>query len=148
MSNVQGQRSPRWAFMQRMTIPCENGLDYLTRLRLVQTPWFGVYLHDLYEPDGDRDPHDHPWNFTSIILRGYYTEVVYPAPNVSLEIGRYTRTWRMFSRHKMTTDMAHRIFFVAPKTKSLILVGKRSRNWGFFTDNGWVSWQEYEETKR
>lgn len=140
---VEGKRSPKWAFMQRMTIPCEDGTEYLTRLRVVQTPWFGVYLHDLKAPDKEA-PHDHPWDFYSIILRGYYTETVWPVPNVSMDIDKYTRTWRMFSWHKMEKEWAHRIWFVAPGTKSLILVGKRSRNWGFFEDGQWIPWQEYE----
>ena len=34
MTKVQGKRSPRWAFMQRMTIPCKDGTEYLIRLRI------------------------------------------------------------------------------------------------------------------
>ncbi len=59
MIKVVGKRSPRWAIWARMTIPCKDGLLYLTRLRVVATPWFGVYVHDIHEDDGDRDPHDH-----------------------------------------------------------------------------------------
>lgn len=147
MKSVTGQRSPRWALMARMTIPCENGLKYLTRLRIVQTPWFGVYLHDLYEPDSDSDPHDHPWDFTSFIVKGSYLEVVYPAPHVTLEIN-YKRHWHQFSHHRMLREQAHRILKVEPGTKSLIFVGRRSRNWGFFTEMGWMSWQDYEAAKR
>lgn len=143
---ITGQRSPRWAFMQRMTIPCENGLNYLTRLRVIQTPWFGVYLHDLYEPDSDRDPHDHPWDFTSFIVKGGYLEKVWPIPHILMDVS-YKRRWNKYSWHKMTRDMAHRITSVDPGTRSLIFVGKRTRNWGFFTEDGWMSWQDYEKAK-
>lgn len=142
---VTGQRSPRWALMKRMTIPCHDGLVYLARLRIVQTPWFGVYLHDIFEPDGDRDPHDHPWNFTSIVLRGGYTEVIHPVPHVDLRLNRYYRTWKRWSWHKMSTDQAHRICDLEPGTKTLILCGRRSRTWGFFTDEGWMEWSAYEK---
>jgi hypothetical protein len=37
-AKVRGQRSPRWALWQRMTIPCKDGTDYLVRLRIMQTP--------------------------------------------------------------------------------------------------------------
>lgn len=144
MTRVAGKRSPRWAFMQRMTIPCEDGTDYLTRLRIVQTPWFGVYLHDLMGPDKD-DPHDHPWDFYSFIVKGAYTETVHPAPAVDLSIGKYTRTWRQFSWHRMDRYWAHRIWYVAPGTKSLIFVGKRSRTWGFYKDGEWIPWETYED---
>jgi hypothetical protein len=60
--------------------PVQGRADYLVRLRIVQTPWFGIYLHDIHEDDGDRDPHNHPWSFLSFVLRGYYTERVYPDP--------------------------------------------------------------------
>jgi hypothetical protein len=155
-AKVQGKRSPRWAIWQRMTIPCKDGLTYLVRLRVLQTPWFGIYLHDIHEDDGDRDPHNHPWSFLSVVLRGYYTERVYPDP-----LGRrqdYTlKTHRRLSVHRMGRESAHRIVDAAPGLKTLILTGPRKATWGFFRevvkhdiDHGYdvvgefVDWQDYE----
>lgn len=146
LNKVVGQRSPRWAFWQRMTIPCQDGLVYLVRLRIVQTPWFSVYLHDIHEPDGDRDPHNHPWSFISVILRGHYTERFHPFPEKL--IGRnvfYDQTWRRFSVHRMGRDTAHRIVEAAPGLKTLIITGPRRGGWGFFTPDGYVPWQEYKD---
>lgn len=143
-SGAQGQRSPRWALWARLVIPCENGLVYLARLRIIQTPWFGVYLHDIYEPDADRDPHNHPWSFISIVLRGSYVENVYPEP-----LENSSRSWavrkehKRFSIHAMGRKSAHRITYAAPGLKTLILVGPRRSNWGFFTEDGYLTWQEY-----
>lgn len=134
--------------MSKMKIPCHDGLVYLARLRIIQTPWFGVYWHNIYQPDGDRHPHDHPWNFSSFIVRGGYTEVVHPLPWLDLKMNRYTRRWERFTWHKMTTDQAHRIISLDPGTISLIFVGKRSRNWGFFTEDGWMTWQDYEKAMK
>lgn len=149
MTQVQGKRSPRWAIWKRMCIPCRNkegeAVPYLARLRIVQTPWFGVYLHDIYEPDGDRHPHDHPWTFWSFILRGEYTESYYPAPRRSPYFSN-SQHWSRFSLHKMSRDAAHRIVDAAPGLKTLIITGPRKGDWGFFTESGWVSWQEYERT--
>jgi len=64
---MSGKRSPRWAFMQGFQV-AQNGRPYLDRLRVLQTPWFSVLLHRIHEPDLDRDPHDHPWPFVSLIL--------------------------------------------------------------------------------
>lgn len=130
--------------MQKMVIPCEDGTEYLTRLRILQTPWFGVYLHDLSGVDKE-PPHDHPWDFYSFILKGEYSEQVHPAPFVHLDIGKYRRTWKPLSWHKMEKEWAHRIFYVAPGTKSLIFVGKRTREWGFHVDGQWQPWHEFEE---
>lgn len=139
---VSGQRSPRWALWARMTIPCENGLIYLARLRVIQTPWFGIYVHDIYEPDADRDPHNHPWSFISIVLRGEYAEALHPDAN-DLDTKRL-KVYKRWSAHRMNRTAAHRIIWAAPGLKTLILVGPRRSNWGFFTDAGYQPWQQYE----
>lgn len=66
----------RWALGKRHDIPdlADPQATYLTRWRLVQTPWFGVYLHAIRLPDTDRHLHDHPWDFASVVLAGGYTE--------------------------------------------------------------------------
>jgi hypothetical protein len=127
-----------------MTIPCQDGLVYLVRLRIIQTPWFGVYLHDIYEPDADREPHNHPWPFLSFILRGFYTERFYPQPYADLEEWR-DRTWKRFTWHRMDRDSAHRIVEAAPGLKTLIICGRRhASGWGFYTDDGYVPWHEHK----
>lgn len=142
---VLGQRSPRWALWSRMSIPCENGLVYLARLRIIQTPWFGVYIHDIYEPDADRDPHNHPWSFISIVLRGHYVERLHPRPAGFSHHEYIEQRWRRFSAHRMGRRSAHRIIEAAPGLKTLILVGPRRSSWGFFTPSRFVPWQEYEK---
>jgi hypothetical protein len=147
MSKVKGKRSPRWALNERMVIPCEDGSDYLIRRRLIQTPLFGVYVHQLLGPDKE-DPHDHPWSFVSVVLRGGYTEDFYPFPHLAAArvVPFFRRQeWRRGSAHRMGTATAHRITHVLPGTVSLIFVGRRKREWGFFpAGGGWVPWKEYE----
>lgn len=142
---VTGQRSPRWAFNATMAIPCKSGIPYLFRRRLIQTPLFGIYLHDIFEPDADRHPHDHPWTFYSVVLRGRYTERLHLYPHVYLP--RYRdQTWKRWTIHKMGRETAHRIVEASPGLKTLIFTGpRRPRGWGFFTEDGWVSWQQYEK---
>ncbi len=111
-----------------------NNTDvYLRRWYLIHTPWFGVYVHNILRPDGDRDMHDHPWPFISIILKGWYLE----------EIPTGKRLWKIASVHKMLATGTHRIVQLAPNTWSLILVGKRQRQWGFHTPTGWVDYKTY-----
>jgi hypothetical protein len=162
-----GQRSPRWALMTRFTIPCEDGQIYLFRLRIIQTPWFALYLHDIFEPDADRDPHNHPWSFISIVLRGGYTERLYLDP-VRRPKDYVERTYPRFSVHRMGRTTAHRIVEAAPGLKTLILVGPRSREgWGFFRPREvqpqdffsgdlrpgdvvgeFIPWQQYEDEQQ
>jgi len=128
-----------------MLIPCRDGIPYLFRRRLVQTPWFGLYLHDIFEPDAGRDPHNHPWSFISIVLRGSYTETLHTLPHVLLD-ATHEQTWKRWSLHRMGRETAHRISYAEPSLKTLIITGPRRTNWGFFTKpwGGFVSWQEYE----
>lgn len=136
-----------WAFWKTFLIPDARRpeVTYLKRLRIVQTPWFGVYLHWIYLPDDDRDMHDHPWSFWSLIVRGGYTERTQTTiSGVRLTgLDPVLRRHRTFSLHKHPLARAHRIVDLRPKTITLLLVGRRCREWGFYTDQGFVIWTEY-----
>lgn len=147
-NGTKGKQSPKWAFWQRFMIPCLNGEDYLFRLRIFDTPWLGVYLHDIFEPDGDRDPHNHPWPFISIVLRGGYVEVVHEEPEQEMSgvspANPIMKVHKRFSVHRMGGDNAHRIIKAQPGLKTLIIRGRRlPKGWGFFTREGYVPWQDY-----
>lgn len=139
---TKGKPSPRWAFWNRFIIPCQNGENYLARLRLIDTPWFGIYLHDIYHEDDGRDPHNHPYSFVSIVLRGSYAEHVYRYPE-RMPYGHYERRHKRFSIHHMDQHSAHRIVEAAPRLKTLILRGRRASGWGFFHHGTYIPWQEY-----
>ena len=128
-----------WDVMRRETLLTCDGRVQLARLRVVASPWFGIYLHDIRLPDDDRDPHDHPWSFLSLVLRGSYDEQVH-----SDEVRTHTR--RRWSAHRMPSTSAHRITKVDAGTLTLVLRGRRSgRGWGFWTQGGWVDHREYSK---
>jgi hypothetical protein len=149
MKTVTGPRSPRWALWQRTVIPCRDGLVYLVRRRVIQTPWFAIYLHDIHEADADRDPHNHPWTFWSMVLRGSYTEQLHTVPYVHLDTWRINH-WGRFSLHRMGRETAHRITEAEPGLKTLVITGRRRSSWGFFTQpwGGFVDWRDYEQEYR
>lgn len=141
---ARGLRSPRWAVLTWLVLPdrTDPSKTYLRRLRIVDTPWFGIYLHWIYLPDTDRHPHDHPWPFLSIPLRGSYTEQVW------FDIGnlcrRDERTHKRFSVHTFKLAWAHRIDELAPGLLTLVLRGRRRKSWGFWTEEGvTVNWAQY-----
>lgn len=143
----------RWALMRSFDIPCgfdEQGGDllYLRRLRIVQTPFGGIYLHQINEPDKDYDPHDHPFNFVSVILKGGYDEIV-GDPH---KWWQAQTVWRnRWSVHRMPITQAHRILNLHQSpTWTLVLVGPRHREWGFWRRTGsgspiFIPWQNYHE---
>lgn len=136
----------RWALFASFDIPCNDGL-YLRRLRIVQTPLFGVYLHEMHAPDSDRDFHDHPFNFVSLVLKGGYRELLQDSrtdPHAAQ--GVRTVEYGRWSVHRMRTTQGHRIIALKDNpTYTLVLVGRRLQNWGFWTRAGWIQWDKYHE---
>jgi hypothetical protein len=140
----------RWQVCTRYDIPdrADPTVTYLTRWRIVQTPWFGIYLHRIHLPDSDAHPHDHPWPFVSVVLKGGYDEdlVVGTVPLRDRRYPQFTRASRGFLSiaRRRATDM-HRIYRLYRRpTWTLVLVGRRCRTWGFHTPrHGWVRWTDY-----
>ena len=135
-----GRPSPRWAFLEALDIGAD-GDPYLDRLRIVQTPWFGLYLHHIHRADRDRDPHDHPWAFTSLILAGGYVEQVYP--DKASPRGAFVRHRGRFSVGTMRRRQAHRITKTTGLVWTLVLVGPRRADWGFWPEGQFVPWRQY-----
>jgi hypothetical protein len=125
----------RWS-LWRWTDVVLNGVLYLRRLHLVQTPWFSVMLHWL-TPDPQPDLHDHPVSFLSIPLRGGYCEMT-PSGGRLIGMGYHATNF------KRATD-THRISWVHPDgALTLVFAGPVVRSWGFHTPRGWVPWREYQ----
>lgn len=96
---------------------------------------FSVRVHKIYLSDDAPDMHDHPWDFLSIVLKNGYLEET-PGAQKRRRVGSIIR-------HK--AEDLHRLH-VSPGKPALTLVffGKRRREWGFSTPNGWIPWYDYE----
>ena len=140
--NRISQPSPRWTLWRWYDIVLDGDL-YLTRLNIIQTPWFSVKLHWIHLPDPDRHLHNHPWPFVSFVLRGGYEELESKDPQCQPGIPRKIN-W--FNYKNIIT--AHRITKVKPKTLTLIFSGPRHSNkeWGFYHDQTfeYANWRDYE----
>lgn len=122
----------------------DGPVPLLVRYVLFRLPSIGVYLHKLCRSDHDRALHDHPWPFISVILRHGYTEVhdqtidgktamVYHKPGTVLV---RPAEWR------------HRVIIGhGCPAWTLVIVGRRTRKWGFFTSTGWCWWRKYNYEK-
>jgi len=120
-----------WSIGSRFDIPNFDDPEelYLTRWRIVQTPWFGVYLHRMLGPDSRPTIHDHPWSFTSIVLRGGYVER--RLDPITREIPLRKVRWV----NRMRTHDAHAIMrLLRVPTWTLVFVGKRRRTWGYLEE--------------
>lgn len=127
--------SRRWALMERFDVPSVDHPAELhfSRLRIVQTPWFGAYLHRFDNPDV-RQLHDHPWPFVSFILRGGYEEVrAYGHAPVRVR-------WYNVKR---STDLHYIAKLLHRPTWTLIFVGPRVRTWGYVDPDG--TWTQFDQ---
>jgi hypothetical protein len=107
-------------------------------------------IHHIATPDWDRDLHDHPWDFVSIVLRGGYVEarpLDQQVRDFSAADGgercRYVFRGPGSVAYRRAKDR-HRIVFVAPDTWTLLISGAKTNSWGFHTFFGKVPWREYE----
>lgn len=139
---LAGSRSAMWALFERFEIPNYDGEGvYLTRWRIVQTPWFALYLHRFTAPDPRPTLHDHPWSFVSVILRGGYVER--RLNPLTLTVDEHRRVRRVNVVRPLD---AHAIVSLdRTPTWSLLFVGKRRRKWGYMepAGDGWT-WTPFD----
>lgn len=125
---------------------------YMRRWYLLVFPnLFSIRVHHIKLADLDRWPHDHPWSFLSIILRGGYEEwwctpdtfrVNSCDPDSEDPIWtRFKTKWvRRFNFHRNTDLHQIRKFDRGDRGAwTLIFTGPERREWGFMTNNGWLS---------
>lgn len=144
-----GAESPRWAFFQALQVK-HDGEPYLDRLRIIQTPLFAVFLHRIHKDDLDRDPHDHPWWFVSLVISGSYEEEIWNTADVAADPYCYQvvsvariRVHGRFSVHATSRKIIHRITRIDGLLWTVLVTGRRHRSWNFWPDSGPVDWREY-----
>lgn len=105
---------------------------------------FGVrlVLHKFLRSDNDRAYHDHPWNYISWIVagEGYWEnqpDGSYWRPRWSIQKrSKYHKHWvGIFTKGVFSIK--------SPVWTIALLYGKR-RDWGFWTDKGWIVSDKYE----
>jgi hypothetical protein len=137
----------KFALMERDEIGEPGRPPLLTRWRVVQTPLAALYVHRHHRPDGDRELHDHPWPFLSWIVRGGYEETSYVATEIGPVVATHYRP-RWSWAYRRANDF-HRISRVDPGTWTVMLLGRRRRNWGFqVPGEGWVAWETFTARPR
>lgn len=120
---------------------CEERGDYnkpyLIRYTLIDTKLFQFCLHIFIRSDAT-DLHDHPWAFITLpIWRGYIEET----PN-----GK-SRKYPLIPLYRKPKHL-HRVELINEKRAvTLVIMGKRVRDWGFISGGKWIQWQRYFKQK-
>ena len=136
---------------KRIVMDRQNDEPYLERYYLFLKDRkhfpFNVFLHKFLKSDPD-DVHDHPWPYTTLILKGGYWEWV---PQFTAEGKRtgeiahwrrpgHFRTCSATSFHRIELDPAVECW-------TLFMPGPQRREWGFLQRGQWIHNSEYLEEK-
>lgn len=142
----------RW-YIGRIRRPIGNGAGdvFFWRYRILKTPILGIYLHVFERSDKDRCLHDHAWGFISVILRAGYFEEMKIKPRNYDPSWPHRSTWHHWRRPGSVLlrrpSTAHRIVIEeGTRPVSLVFVGPKVRDWGFWTREGWRKAVEGEKS--
>lgn len=120
---------------------------YLTRWTLLGRRFAGesgkLFLHLFHRGDAEAYPHDHPWEFWSLILWGGYWEHTPADPDNPA--GPTVRKWYGPGRLlKRPAEWRHRVELPAGRQCwTLIWTGPKVRGWGFHCQSGFRPWREH-----
>ena len=130
------------------------------RIRFHLTPfgwwkWRRAYLHILGRPDADREYHDHPWSFWTIVLFGGYTETSHVLRSEGTPTGRFKddRIGWLGVRYRPATH-AHLITKLHTRRVVTLVLrdNEKAREWGFWKHDdtqpmnvgwSWIPWTVY-----
>lgn len=121
----------------------EAGNPYMRRW-ILTTPVGAIRLHHIIRADRDRYLHDHPFDFVSIILKGFYVEELplnRSGANARPGGPRMSRVVRWVNRAR--AQEFHRISEVSEGgVWTLVFAQKSMKPWGFMTEDGWRFWRD------
>lgn len=146
---------------ERVIYRSDNNLPYMYRYYLLHKPKdgvdpkFNIFVHNIVQSDIG-DPHDHPWDYMSIILWGGYDEYVWtlgaPTNPVELDSGLKIKRRRPGNVIFAKAENTH-IVYLTRKGKWLVLTpawtlfirGPKVREWGFLNmvTGTWEHYRSY-----
>lgn len=96
---------------------------------------YSARVHHILRADNGRDPHDHPWNARTIILKGYYIE--------ERDGGTFIRD--RGDTATISANTFHNVTRVSPGgVFTLFITGDYIHRWGFRVNGKKVPYTEYD----
>jgi hypothetical protein len=119
------------------------GAPYMKRW-ILKMQGGGWRLHKILRSDDDRALHDHPFDFTSLLLRGAYIEHV-PADPLNPWGPTVERRFQAGQVNRCVAARPHRLELREGPVWTLVRCAPKRRDWGFYAPAGWVRWDLYEK---
>lgn len=143
-------------------IRSKDGVLHFKRWRILETPWLNIYVHGIYKEDEEAHMHDHPWNYLSIVLRGYFSEKILNY-DVITAYGKVSRDGkpREWKSRRLEEKVVGPSSFIYRKAETfhkitklhsnsvytLFFTGKRKREWGYDFNGHWLDNVTYRKMK-
>ena len=126
-------------FKKVKEIRSKSGELHFVRWNIFSIGNFSVNIHAIYKADEDKHLHNHPWNFVSIVLKGWYSEKL-EGDKTNI---RYPRN--IVKRKK---DAFHKIDSLHSKVIYTLncMWGKRD-DWGYMVNGKFVQHEKYRMLK-
>ena len=119
-------------------IKSKTGELHFKRWEILKTRWGSIWLHAIYKADQDKHLHNHPWDFTSVVLKGSYYEQTslgnkkqYPG-KINIRNGE--------EHHKI-------LELLSPVVYTLFFVSAPKRLWGYKVEGKFIDHETYRELK-
>lgn len=108
--------------------------------KLLQHFGIAVRVHEILRSDAGRHPHDHPWWYVTVILRGNYIETVYNDAGRLVDVNHWGPGSVLFRKasswHRLTLPERG-------STWTLFITGPYRQGWGFNVNGKKVPHREY-----
>lgn len=95
-----------------------------------------IRLHHIRTEDYDRNFHDHPSDYRTLIIDGWYVE---------RDLFGVDRTFSAGSSRSARAETFHRIVEVSPGgTWTIFIMWKKRNSWGFIVNDKKVHWRDFQ----
>lgn len=127
-----------------MHLSSKEGVTHFKRWCLFHSERGNLYLHKICRSDADRHPHNHPWNFKSLILWGGYIERIWENGQLFMTVCEPG----MLLRRSAYEFHQIQLFEEAKPTWTLVWVGPRINDpWGYLVGYETVDHVSYRKRK-
>lgn len=113
-------------------IPNGRGGAYKTELVIERAPMSTTKILWWHEDDPRDEPHNHPWEFTSLILAGGYTDYHYWVDTDGV-VQAGVETFRAGGENHVPVNVFHSVRDVLPGTRTRMMCGAAApgNEWGY-----------------
>lgn len=130
--------------VERSTV-CIAGAPYLRRW-IIYFSGCTLRLHKFYRGDDDRAPHDHPWWFVTIPLRGYWESVVRGSVQMVEWVCPFWPHFRSAQyKHIVLGTHFDGVWSTPTPVYTIVITGRKEQSWGFWPGlHTFVPWREWK----